>query len=83
MCPSPPDPYLCPDLACQCKCCELIVVDAVIAEVADVDLDTGMVLGSDQLVGPSTAYQTNTDTIFFAIIAEQTRACLGFDTVCI
>lgn len=41
-----------PDGARECVGGEGAVVDAVAVHVTDVDLDAGVVLGRDQLVGP-------------------------------
>jgi hypothetical protein len=46
------------DLARQSKSAELAVVHAVLVQVANIQLDTGMVLGCNQLVGPRAAKAT-------------------------
>ena len=43
------------DLAGQSKGGVLAVVDTLFVEVANVELDTGVVLGGDELVAPSAA----------------------------
>lgn len=44
--------HLCADPACEGEGSEGACVAALIVQVADVQLDAGMVLSCDQLVGP-------------------------------
>lgn len=43
------------DIASKGKCGELPIVHAVFAKMANVDLDTGVILCLDQLIGPRAA----------------------------
>jgi len=55
--PTAPQPtHHAADVACQSKCCEVVVVLAVLVEVANINLHTCVVLRCDQLVSPRAAY---------------------------
>jgi hypothetical protein len=49
--------HACPHLSPQSKCGEVVVVDALLIEVADVDLNGRMVLRCDELVRPGAAHK--------------------------
>ena len=47
--------YISPDATSKCKSAVLVGVDTTLVQVTDVQLDAGMVLGSDELVCPRAA----------------------------